>query len=341
MTRPNAGRPPVRTSAVATRPRESQLETYRNVAAEMRRPDRWADLVAMIGSVEGAERFLSVAQAYIASGRDLLNATPESLIQAIKDAATLGLEPTGVAGEAAIVVYQGVATLQPMYRGILKRVRNTGRVDFIDAEIVMEGDEFEYGFTERGGWFRHVPRDLPPGPGGEARGRGPFTRFYAYAIMPSGYTHLRVMSDAEVREVRDNHSRAYRYWVANPNSNPPPWVTAYGEMGRKTVLHRLGKIMPQDAYDQRLLELEALAERAEDVATASVRRIDVSAARQKALEAARGAPAPAAPQLGAGPVVGAGAADGGGPTEEEMLADALAATEADEAPAEDEPELAF
>jgi len=328
MARPEAGAPPVRSSAVATRPRDSQIETYRSIADLMRRPDRWADLVAMTGSVEAAERFLSVAMSYIASGRDLLDSTPESLIQAIKDAAVLGLEPTGVAGEAAIVTYAGVARLQPMYRGILKRVRNTQQVDFIDCPPpVMEADEFEYGWTERGFWFRHNPDklDLGAAPDGTPRGRGGYVKFYAYAVMPSGYVHGEVMADSEVREVRDQYSRAYQRWLRDQTKEPPPWVKSYAEMGRKTVLLRMGKRMPQSAFDQRLLELDAMAERAADDATATVRRIDVTSARQRAIEAARGLPAPASRQLPAGEAAAAEAQ--AAQTEEEMLADARAATE--------------
>lgn len=245
MNRQAAGPPPV-----GTRPtnNDKALVVYQEVrdtfAANKGREAR--ALQAMFrGDKELSERFLGVAFSMLAKNSSVLQkASVISIVQSIKDAASAGLEIDGQ--EGAIVEYGGVAQFQPMYRGYLKRIRNSGKVDAVDAQIVYERDHWEEWYDDRGGHFKHVPyqpdRDDP-------NGRGFLRLAYAYAVTPTGFTFLVTMSEAEINEIRDRYSRAFR----GQNSATSPWATSYGEMARKTVIRRLAKYLPGEAVDVLLL----------------------------------------------------------------------------------------
>jgi len=280
MARPPSGPPPVQQSAVIPaedRPGRRDLQNYIQVVKAFEREDRRAELLAMFGGDQGlVDRFLAVAFNSIATNSDLLlNCTTISIVQAIKDSATLGLEPTGLTGEATIIKYGSTATLTPMWRGYLKRIRNSKKVQDIDVQIVYDADEFDYGWNQNGGWFTHHPakpsRD-------DQNGRGGYWGAYAYAVMPSGFVELEVMTETEINYVRDTFSPSVKA------GRPSPWDTSWGEMSRKTVLRRVSKRLPQEAVEQ-LLMIDALADQAADEEKAATVKVSESPARRAALKA--------------------------------------------------------
>lgn len=281
MARPPAGPPPVATSAVARVDEKAvrkDVANYLEIQAQLTRPDRWAELVAMCGGDEQvAQRLKAVALHSISTDSDLLlNAAPMTIIQAVKDSFALGLEATGLLGEGWIIRYKTQATFLPGWRGYLKRIRNSGAVQDIDVQVVYSDDVFEYGWTERGGWFRHSPgqRELVDG---ALRG---YWGAYAYAVMPSGFVELEVMTRAQIDYVRDTFSESAK------SGKPGPWDTSYGEMSRKTVLKVLSKRLPQSAVD-RLLEVEARADVLREAEPAGP-QLNTGAARARAIAAAQG-----------------------------------------------------
>jgi len=282
MARPQSGPPPVQPSALARRDERKDITRYKVVAEAFQREDRRADLRAMLGSDELVDRFISVALHAISTDSNLLlNATPESIIQAIRDSATLGLEPTGLTGEAWIFCYKGVAKLMPGWRGYLRRIRNSPSVRDIDVQLVYELDTFDYGWNQNGGWFDHHPakptRD-PTNPGEYLDPRGGYWGVYAYAVMPSGFVELEVMTESDVNFIRDHFSESVK------SGKVSPWDTSYGEMARKTVLRRLAKRLPQEAVEQ-LLRLDAAADEASHETAEEQARFRPTAARQAALRA--------------------------------------------------------
>jgi len=90
------------------------------------------------------ERFIRVAQTAVQNNPDLLNPQKverRSLFGALTKAAQDGLLPDGV--EGAIIPFKGKAVWQPMVRGIMKKVRNSGQVANWDVAPVFEKDTFE------------------------------------------------------------------------------------------------------------------------------------------------------------------------------------------------------
>jgi recombination protein RecT len=114
----------------------------------------------------------------------------------------------------------------PMIAGILKKIRQSGEVAKVSAQVVYSNDKFvvKYGFDED---VEHIPPALNE-PRGDPIGA------YATAVLKDGSQLLEVMSLEEIEAVR-KVSRA---------AGNGPWVSWFGEMARKTVMRRLSKRLP-------------------------------------------------------------------------------------------------
>jgi recombination protein RecT len=170
------------------------------------------------------EKFTRVAMTAIQNQPDLAQVDRQSLFGAIVRLAQDGLLPDG--REAAIVKFGNKAQAMPMIAGILKKVRQSGDVSKVSAQVVYEKDEFVWhlGFDED---VTHNPPPLDQ-PRGKAIGA------YATAVLKDGSRILEVMNFDEIEQVR-KVSRA---------SGNGPWVQWWGEMARKTVMRRLSKRLP-------------------------------------------------------------------------------------------------
>jgi phage RecT family recombinase len=257
---------------------------------------------AMLGGSKVAfDKYVATVFSLLATNSEVLEkATAISIVNAVKVAAGLGLEP--MTDDGGLVVYGDQATFMPSWQGYLKRIRNSGKVQDVDVQVAYANDEFTWGWSEKGGWFRHAPAKA---------NRGDFAYFYAYAVMPSGFVELEVMTDLEVRQVRDQFARGI-------DRATSPWVTSYAEMGRKTVVRRLRKRLPQEAAaalelaDQQAQELEdRMAQQANLIAA---QRDELATVRDMALAAVGQLPAgaPEAPETRS---VGPGAAEAPGAAE--------------------------
>lgn len=181
------------------------------------------------------EKFTRVAMTAIQNAPDLVNVDRSSLFGAIVRLAQDGLLPDG--REAAIVKFGNKAQAMPMIAGILKKVRQSGEVAKVSAQVVHENDEFVWSL----GFDEDVTHNPPPldKPRGRAIGA------YATAVLKDGSRLLEVMSFDEIEQVR-KVSRA---------SGAGPWVQWWGEMARKTVMRRLSKRLPmstdvEDSFDR-------------------------------------------------------------------------------------------
>jgi recombination protein RecT len=242
---------------------------------------------AMLGGDKALmDRFLATCFSLLAKQSDLLyKATPISIVQAIKDAAADGLEP--MTDDGAIIERGGIATWNPMWRGYLKRIRNSGKVVDVDCQIVYENDVFEMSMGTDPG-IRHVPilpefKTVEDGSREEIQGRGDYRGCYAWALMPSGKYIIEWMTTADINAVRDHFSRA--------KADGTPWKTSWGEMARKTVIRRLAKRLPASAVDHLL----AVDQRNDVMAAEQAKQLariddDLSEVRNLALQAVSGGP---------------------------------------------------
>lgn len=170
------------------------------------------------------EKFSRVAMTAIQNNPDLLNADRKSLFGAIVRLAQDGLLPDG--REAALVMFGGKAQAMPMIAGVLKKVRQSGDVAKVSAQVVYENDEFVW----RLGFDEDVTHNPPP----LNKPRGNPIGAYATAVLKDGSRLLEVMSHEEIEKVR----------AVSRAAKNGPWVQWWGEMARKTVMRRLAKRLP-------------------------------------------------------------------------------------------------
>lgn len=187
-----------------------------------------------------AERFVRIVVTAIQSNPDLQSADRDSVLGAALKCAQDGLIPDG--REAALVVYNTKvkykdengrdreawvkkAQYMPMIAGILTKVRRSGELHSLSANVVYEKDAFEY---ELGDEERLIHRPYMSGPRGKA------IAAYAIAKTKDGGIYREVMSVEQIEKVR-GVSRA---------KNNGPWVDWWDEMARKSVMRRLSKRLP-------------------------------------------------------------------------------------------------
>lgn len=186
------------------------------------------------------DRMLRVVMTSVQKTPKLLDCSRQSLMAAVMQAAQLGLEPDGLLGQAYLIPYGNKVTLIPGYKGLLKLARNSGEISTIQAHAVYANDKFifHYGLEPK---LEHTPTGDDP---------GQVMAFYAVARLKDGSTQFEVMWKRQVDEIR-KRSRS---------SDDGPWVTDYAEMGKKTVLRRLCKMLPSSVELQRAVALDEQAE---------------------------------------------------------------------------------
>lgn len=211
------------------------------LVTEMNREDRLEQLRNLLGSEAAVERFKTVALHAIISDSKLQRVNPLSLIEAVRESAVLGLEPTGILGEAYILPYGTNAELRIGWAGYLKLIRNSGQVAAIDCQVVYEKDDFQiqFGTDPR---IEHKPYLLVS----KDDQRGDYKGAYAWARLANGQLLIEWMPTVEIE-------RARKFSQAKSG----PWFDWWGEMARKTVIRRFAKRMPKSAQLQRAMEIEA------------------------------------------------------------------------------------
>lgn len=221
---------------MATQARDNPVAVFKQNLTAMA-PEFRAALPAHVT----VEKFTRVAQTAILSNPNLMNADRKSLFGSITKLAQDGLLPDG--REAALVMFGQQVQAMPMIAGILKKIRQSGDVAKISAQVVHENDHFvvSYGFDED---VTHNPPPLDQ-PRGKAIGA------YATAVLKDGTRLLEVMSLEEIEKVR----------AVSRAGKSGPWVQWWGEMARKTVMRRLSKRLPMstDLEDEVFSRDETLA----------------------------------------------------------------------------------
>lgn len=189
------------------------------------------------------ERMIRVFFTALSINPKLYECSQRSLMGAMIQCAQLGLEP-GVLGYAYLVPFKNDVQFIPGYKGLVDLARRSGEVASVQARVVYESDKFtySYGLNEE---LWHVPS-------GEQK-PGEMTHVYAVVrLKDAGSKPLfEVMTTAQINAHRDRYSRA---------AQNGPWVTAYEEMAKKTVLRRLLKLAPVSIEAQRAVVLSEAAE---------------------------------------------------------------------------------
>ncbi len=178
-----------------------------------------------------SERMVRVALTALTRTPKLAECTQTSFFQCLMNLSQWGLEPDG--RRAHLIPYGNVCTLIVDYKGIVELCFRSGTVKAIHADVVRQGDLFEYscGFvTKHTPWFLR-PENERPDKAGEV--------FAVYCVvqLKDGAAKHDVMSRDDVEAIR-KRSRS--------GSNGP-WVSDWNEMAKKTVFRRCSKWLPWSA----------------------------------------------------------------------------------------------
>lgn len=247
--------------------RGTQLQKY----LELSKPK----LAHLLPKHIGIETFFRKSAYAVSKNPELLECDLMTVVMAIAEAASLGLEPTGgVLQEAFLVPYntkqrdgtwKKVCQLIPGYAGLRNLALRTGDVaDFDPPVCVFSCDEFLFKRGEHP-VLEHTPNIASPHYDEPEH----VTAAYAVATMHNGRRKWDVTTRKTLDKIR-NSSKASK-------SDYSPWNQWTIEMYRKTALRRLCKALPKSGEFARALALEDSAEAAADEgrAFASEQVIDV------------------------------------------------------------------
>jgi len=190
------------------------------------------------------DRFIRVAVTAITRTPKLAQCDQASFFAQLLTLSQFGLEPDG--RRAHLIPFEnrkrGVVECQLIidWKGLVELAMRSGSVSNLHADVVREGDLFEY---SAGKVEKHIPHFLRRDAGAPAEAGGVYA-VYALAEFKDGSRKAEVLSVAEIDAVR-GRSRASQYG---------PWVTDYNEMAKKTAFRRLSKWLPLSPEFRDVLE---------------------------------------------------------------------------------------
>lgn len=222
------------------------------------------------------DKFIRVAVTAASNDPKLLDANRLSFYNACMKAAADGLVPDGK--EAALVIFGGVVSYMPMVAGILKKVRNSGELASITAQIVHKNDKFKYWIDGDGEHIEHEPQMFSD--------RGDKIGVYALAKTKEGAVFIEVMTLDQINAVR------------NVAKTKTVWDGAFGpEMWKKSAIRRLSKRLPMSTDLEQVIQrdddlYDLQVERAESKETTSIAREPQKSSRLAKVMAENAAPKP-------------------------------------------------
>lgn len=182
-----------------------------------------------------------------------------SFLSAMMELAQLGLEPGTPLGHAWMLPYGSTVQVIIGYKGMIALAERGSRIS-MNAEVMYEGDEFEYALGSEP-FIRHKPcEDLAK--------RGALVYAYSVARFPDGRpTHFKVVTRADIDEAKSSSSayqRDAQKLKSQKNFKPScPWFTSEPAMWRKTAIRRHASFLPLSAEFARATELDSQYEAAE------------------------------------------------------------------------------
>lgn len=204
-----------------------------------------------LGRAVDPGHFLRVVMTSIQKNPLLLECEPITLIGAIIQGAQLKLEFDSILGHAYLLPFwnskknRREVQFIPGYKGLIALVRRSDELKGIEGRVVHKNDRFRYGFGTES-FIEHVPAEGDP---------GEVIAFYAVAKMTNGGAQFDVMHKSEVDKVmRRSPAKNKEGQVVGP------WVSDYEEMGKKTVIRRLCKLLPVTIEAQKAITLDEKAD---------------------------------------------------------------------------------
>lgn len=175
----------------------------------------------------------------------LRRCTPESIYGSLILAAQIGLEPSGIKGEAYLVPFKGKCTLVPGWRGLVKLALKSKAVKSIYSHVVYENDRFKV-------WLGSEPKvEHEPLLMGD---RGELIAAYAVAKFENGEIDVEVMTLEELQKIKNAAAKS------RGGKAGPAYEDWEDQMFRKAPIRRLSKRLPLGEEFHRAVKADELAD---------------------------------------------------------------------------------
>lgn len=192
------------------------------------------------------DRFIRVAITAMTKTPKLAQCDQASFFNALLTLSQLGLEPDG--RRAHLIPFENrkrnVVECQLIvdYKGLAELVYRSGVVSYLHADVVRDGDLFDFSKGElktHVPWFLRRDDEKPNEPGN-------IYAIYSLARMKDGSEKAEVLALSEVISIRDNSQgwRAFKNGYAKQSPWDPENPVSEQEMMKKTAFRRLSKWLP-------------------------------------------------------------------------------------------------
>lgn len=213
----------------------NQAKRSMTLAEAIQTPKFMAGLAASATKHLSAEKLLRAVLVQFTRTPKLAECLPLTVMSSVQACSQLGLMP-GPLGHAYFVPFRNKdgnyeCQLIVGYTGLMTIARRSGEITTIQADVVREGDTFDYSYDleqKSGVRFRHIPT------GDETK---EITHAWAFAKFRDGGSQIKVLTRKQIDKVRAM-SKAGKFG---------PWVDHYEAMARKTAIRALMKFLPLTA----------------------------------------------------------------------------------------------
>lgn len=207
------------------------LSAVKDVRGLLDNDEALAKLADVAANELRPERMMRLVASAIRANPKLGECNPLSLLGALMASAQMGLEPNTPLGQAYLIPFEnrraGTVNCELVigYKGYIDMAWRSGRMVGIHADVVHEGDdfEFEYGCDAH---LKHRP--------GTTQGEPLYA--YAHVKLAGGGAVFCVLPWSRVIEKRDS-SQGYKAAMKFNFDNP--WKTSLSRMARKAAIREL------------------------------------------------------------------------------------------------------
>ena len=155
----------------------------------------------ILPSTYNSNAFISQAILAISTNPKLMQCKPESILKALMECASYGLEPNGSLSEAALVPYGDKVEFLIEYRGLMKLVWNSNLVKSIHFDKICTEDDYVYKIG-KDIEFSHTPNLLE---------RGEPIAYYSTAQLVNGGFVIHIMTIKEIVNHGSKYSKSYKH----------------------------------------------------------------------------------------------------------------------------------
>lgn len=196
-------------------------------------------LASVLPSEVPAQQF---CVALLTAANQLTGCTPLSVGIAAFNCAQLGLMPGGVLGHAYLIPYGKQCTLVPGYRGLLDLAFNNSFLVDVHADVVLQGEEFDYWKNREGPQIHHKPAL------DRSMAKKDVVAAYCLYHTAAGGCGIKVVSKTELKKV---------------DTGKNVWKSEYVAMAMKTAIRRASKEWKLTSRLALAVQLDEQAERGE------------------------------------------------------------------------------